>query len=158
MREIVEGTPTTNVLRQVGALSPSKGIMQIGGAGAAGFTFGPGVGLAIPAIGAASNKVAAILTGKQIDRLKELVAKRSPAYAEAVKKAAERWERAQSEFVNQPSPNRFAAYLSASRAFSSGLMRDGIQVSSGDLLRAIQAPMKGAAEDEQPSVPGRPSQ
>lgn len=149
MREIVEGTTATNALRGVGQLSPSKGIIQTVGAGGAMYAAGPAA-LAIPAIGAASNKLATFLTGKQIDHLKALVAKRSPAYAEAVKKATDRYNKAQMEFANNPSPNRFAAYLSASRALSAGLVRDGVQVSSGDLLRAIQGPMKGAAGDENP--------
>lgn len=150
MREIVEGTGATNVLRMGGQLSPSKGIFQTAGAAGAGLTLGPEVGVAIAGLGAASNKLAAVLTGKQIERLKDLVAKRSPAYSDAVRRAVERYERAQIEFVNDPSPNRFAAYLSASRALSSGLNRDGIQVASGELLRAIQGPVKSAADDEQP--------
>jgi len=147
MREIVEGTTATNALRSVGQLSPSKGIIQTVGAGGAMYAAGPAA-LAIPAIGAASNKLAAYLTSKQIDRLKELVAKRSPEYAKAVQKAVERYERAQMELVNNPTPNKFAAYLSASRALSSGLTRDGIEVTSGALLKAIQGPVKSAAEEE----------
>lgn len=155
MREIVEGTPATNALRLVGQASPTKGIMNTG-AGAAGgaFALGPFGAVAIPAIGAASNKLATFLTGKQIDQLKTLVAKRSPAYAEAVKKATERFERAQMELINDPSPNRFAAYLSASRAMTAGLQRDGIQVSVGDLIRGLQGPVKSAADDEQPKPEG----
>lgn len=148
MREIVEGTTATNVLRGIGQLSPSKGIMQTAGAGGAAYAMGP-MALAIPALGAASNKLATIMTGKQIDRLKELVAKRSPAYAEAVARATDKYERAQLDIIANPSPAKLAAYLSASRALSSGLQRDGIQITSGELLRAIQGPMKAAADDEQ---------
>jgi hypothetical protein len=162
MRDIVEGTGATNSFRQVGVLSPSKGIIQLGAAGAsggaaamaAGGPVGAAVGIAIPAIGMASNKIATVLTGKQIDRLRELVSKRSPAYAEAVRKAADRWDRTQMEFANKPTPNTLAAYVSASRAFSSGLTRDGIAISSGDLLRSLGGPVKGAAEGEQQPVPG----
>lgn len=156
MREIVEGTGATNALRAVGQLSPSKGIIQTVGAGGAMYAAGPGA-LAIPAIGAASNKLATILTGKQIEALREKVAKRSPEYAAAVRKAVERYERAQMELVNQPSPNRLAAYISASRALSSGLTRDGIQVSSGELMRLLQSPRQVAAEDQQ-QQPRLPSQ
>lgn len=150
IRDIIEGDAVTNAARQVGAMSPSKGIMQIG--------LGTVTGGVTAALGMAGNKLATVLTGKQIDRLKELVAKRSPAYADAVRKSVERYEKAQMEFVNKPSPNTFAAYISGSRALSSGLTRDGIQVSSGDLLRAIQNPMKSAAEGEEPAVPGRPGE
>lgn len=153
MREIVEGTPATNTLRQVGAVSPSKGGVQILGAGYAGVNYGSGAGLAIPAIGMASNKLAAVMTGKQIERLKDLVAKRSPAYAEAVAKATGRFEKAQMEFANKPSANTLAAFLSASRSLSAGLTKDGIGITSGDLLRSISGPMKGTAEPNQEPVP-----
>lgn len=158
MREIVEGTPLTNALRLVGQASPSKGIIQSGLVGGGAVVAAGPAGLAIPAIGAASNKLATVLTGKQIERLNELVAKRSPAYAEAVQKSVDKFEQAQIALMNEPSPNRLAAFLSASRALSSGLQRDGVQISSGDLLRSIQGPMKSAAEDEQPAVPRRPGE
>ena len=90
------------------------------------------------------------MTGSQFERIKELVAKRSPAYAEAVKKATERYERAQMEFVNNPSSNRLAAFVAASRQLSNGLTRDGINISSGELLRLMPGGMKSAAEEEQP--------
>lgn len=148
MREIVEGTPATNALRGIGQLSPSKGIIQTVGAGGAVATLGPGA-IAIPVLGAASNKLATVLTGKQIDRLKELVAKRSPKYAEAVQKATERWERAQGEVISNPSTNKFAGYLSASRSLSAGLQRDGVEVSVGDFIRMLQGPGAGRAEEDQ---------
>ena len=158
MREIVEGNWATNAARVVGQASPFKGIIASGGAGAAGYAMGTEVGVAIAGLGMASNKLATILTGRQIDRLKELVAKRSPEYAKAVQRAVERYERAQIEAINKPTPNTFAGFLSASRALSAGLTRDGIQITSGDLLRAIQGPMKSAADSEEPPVPRGPGQ
>jgi hypothetical protein len=148
MREIVEGNATTNTLRLIGQASPSKGIIPTSAAGGAMMAAGPAA-LAIPAIGAASNKLATILTGNQIDQLKSLVAKRSPAYAHAVSKAAQRYENAQMDLANNPSPAKFAAYLTSSRSLASGLQRDGVQITSGDLLRAIQGPAQGRAEEEQ---------
>jgi hypothetical protein len=162
MREIVEGTEATNALRLVGMASPSKGALSTIGGGALGIggaaTGYGALGFVVPAIGAASNKLATVLTGKQIERLQALVAKRSPMYAEAVARAVTRYERAQMEFVNKPSPNTLAAYLAASRALSSGLTKDGIEIASGTLLKAIQAPVKSAAEGDEPAVPGRPGQ
>jgi hypothetical protein len=162
MREIVEGTDLTNSLRFVGMASPSKGALStIGGIGAgvtgAATGFG-GLGFLIPALGAASNKLATVLQGKQIERLAAQVAKRSPMYAEAVAKAVTRYEQAQMQFVNNPTANTLAAYIGASRALSSGLTKDGIEITSGTLLRAIQAPVKSAAEGDEPAVPGRPGQ
>jgi hypothetical protein len=152
IREIVEGTPATNAARLVGQLSPNSGLGVIRSAGAGGTALAAGasggMALAIPAIGAASNKLATVMTGRQIDHLRELVAKRSPAYTEAVAKAVQRYEKAQIEFGNNPSPNTLAAYISGSRALSAGLTRDGIKITSGDLIRAIQSQRKAAAEDE----------
>lgn len=157
MRDIVEGTAATNALRGVGQLSPSKGIIQTVGAGGAAVAMGP-TALAIPALGMASNKLATVLTGKQIERLQELVAKRSPAYAAAVAKAVEKHDAAMSALATNPTPAKFAAYLSASRALSSGLQRDGIQITSGDFIRLLQSPAKSAADAEQQPEPGLPSQ
>lgn len=153
MREIVEGNTATNTLRGIGQFSPTKGAIANMASGGAMYAAGP-VAAVIPVLGAASNKLAAVLTGGQIEQLKELVAKRSPAYAEAVRKATERYEKAQLDLVSQPSVSRFGAYLAASRQLSNGLTRDGVQVSSGDLMRAIQGPMQGRAGNEQPKPEG----
>lgn len=162
MRQIVEGTPVTNALRLAGQFSPTSGLgaIKAAGAGGAGIAAGAsgGMAMAIPALGYASNKLATFLTGKQIDHLRELVAKRSPEYAKAVEKSVERYEKAQLEWINNPTPNTLSAYISGSRALSSGLTRDGIQVTSGSLLKMIEGPVKSAAEGEEPSVPGRPGQ
>lgn len=153
MNDIVEGTTATNTARGIGQLSPAKGIqstaISLGGSAVFGL---PAV--AIPALGIASNKLAAILTGRQIERLKDLVAKRSPAYSEAVAKATQRYEKAQADFASDPSPARLNAYVSASRALSAGLSRDGIPKTAGDLIRAIQGPMHSPAEGEQPEAEG----
>jgi hypothetical protein len=157
MRDIVEGTTATNTLRGIGILSPSKGsgamLNGVLGGGAAGVIAAGPVGLAgsvvLPALGAVANKLATVLTSKQIDRLTELVAKRSPAYKQGVTKAIQRYEKSQIGFVNDPSPNRLGAYISASRALSAGLTRDGIKVTSGDLLRVLPGSVQANAEDEQ---------
>ncbi len=148
MRDIVEGAPATDMLRAVGQLSPSKGIMQTALAAGAYMTNKP-TGLAVPMLGLAGNRLAAMLTRRQIDQLSTMVAKRSPAYAQAVSNATQRYINAQSQFAAKPSVKLFAAYLAASRALSSGLNKDGIKVTSGDLLRAIQGPVSGRADGEQ---------
>lgn len=157
MRDIVEGTPATNAARLVGQLSPTKGIMATAASGGAALSLSNPYLLAIPALGAASNKLATVLTGKQIDRLRELVAKRSPAYAEAVKRSVKRYEDAQAKLVNDPSPARMGGYVAASRALASGLTRDGLQITSADLMRSLQLGGVGRAEDEG-DVPREPSQ
>lgn len=147
MREIVEGTTATNAARGVGQLSPSKGIMQTALAAGGTATVGPAA-LAIPVVGIASNKLATFLTGRQIDRLKDLVARRSPAYADAVSKSVKRYEDAQMKLAADPSPGRLASFVVASRALSSGLTRDGINVSTGELLRLVQGTEQTRAQDK----------
>lgn len=146
MQEIVTGSGGTNFLRGVGQLSPSKGAIQTGIAiGTGGLSAG---------LGAAANKLAAVLTSKQIDQLSELVRKRSPAYEQTVSSAAARYFNAVEDFQKTPSPGAFAKALTTSRALSSGLVRDGISVSSADLIRAVQGPMRSGAENEQPEPIG----
>ena len=150
MNDIVVGNTVTNTLRGVGQLSPSKGAIQTGLAiGSGGVTAG---------VGAASNKLATILTSKQIDRLNELVRKRSPAYEEAVSGAAAKYFDAADSFSSDPSKEKFARALVASRALANGLTRDGIEISSGRLLRFIQGPQNSGAEENPQAIPGFPSE
>ena len=146
MREIVEGTTSANLLRGIGQMSPSKGILQTGLSIST-------LGLS-GVVGAVANKLANVVTSKQIDRLKELVAKRSPAYEAAVQKALDRYEAAQMRLVNQPSNGSVAGFIAASRNLSNGLTRDGISISSADLIRSVQGPVRGPASDEQPEPVG----
>ena len=150
MRQIVEGTKGVNALRRVGAMSPSRGANAIL---LGGLTLGTA-----SVLGASANKLAAVLTSRQIEKLSDVVARRSPAYAESVAKATERYERAQMELINKPTPNTWGAYLSASRELAGRLQSGGVTVTSGDLLKAIKGPMQSAAEGEEPAVPRVPGQ
>jgi hypothetical protein len=144
-------------LRYAAEASPTRGILRGSAEAVATAHYGP-VAAAIPAIGYAANTLSRILDTRQLGRMRELIAKRSPAYAEAVEKSVTRFEKAQLEFLDKPSPNNLAALVATSRALSSGLTRDGIPVTSGELLKAIQGPVKSAAEGEEPAVPGRPGE
>lgn len=148
----VKGTPGLNTLRTASQLAPSKH----------GLTFGSPVSLlsggASLAVGAGANKLAALLTRNQYQKIMDRVAKRSPAYTEALSKATDRYLAAAQDFSTQPTPAKLAGMVAASRALSSGLRHDGVSISSGDLLRSIQGPVKSAAEGDEPSVPGGPGQ
>ncbi len=143
-------------LRYAAEASPTKGIMRMFMEGAAAHALGPGA-LAIPGIGYASHVLARILDARQLNVIRDQIARRSPDYAKAVEKAALRWARSHDELVTDPSPNRIAAFIGASRALSSGLTRDGVKITSGDLVKLLSSPSKGAAEDQQ-GVPGEPTQ
>jgi hypothetical protein len=160
MNQITDGGTLLSAARQGAYFAPSRGAFPAATtlASAAAAPFTGGWTFAIPALGMASNRLATVLTGKQLGRLREMVAKRSPMYAEAVAKAVTRYEHAQIEFINNPTANTLAAYIGASRALSSGLAKDGIEITSGTLLKAIQAPVKSAAEGDEPAIPGRPGQ
>lgn len=142
MHEIVHGTTSTNILRGIGQLSPSKGAIQSG--------LALGTGGLTALIGAVANRLATRITSGQIDRLGELIRKRSPAYQDAVRNAFNNYNGAAEAFVTNPSDASLLKFIIASRNLSNGLTRDGIKITSGDLMRAIQGPVKGAAEDEQP--------
>jgi len=142
MRDIVEGNTATNTLRGIGQLSPSKGSIATGVAIASGGT--------TAALGAVGNKLATVLTSKQIERLNELVRKRSPAYTSAVEGSSSKFFDAADRFSADPSRANLVRTVVSARALSSGLTRDGIQITSGDLIRSIQGSMRGPAEDEQP--------
>lgn len=157
MKDIVEGGFFEKGARIVGEASPTKGVLRSGMEAGVIAATGP-VGLAIPALGLAGNKIAQIITSRGIERLKELIAQRSPAYTEAVQASIQRWEKSQLEFANKSTPAQLAAFISASRALSKGLTRDGVPVTSGQLMKAISGPPKAAADgdaQQSPNVPGQ---
>lgn len=147
MNDIVQGSNAVNSLRGISQLSPSKGSIATG--------IAIGTGGVSAGIGATANKLATILTQRQFDRLKELVAARSPAYAQAVDKAVDAYERSRQAFMDNPSTATLHGFIGASRQLSNGLTRDGIAVTSGDLLRNIDP---SRAEDEQQESSGNVSQ
>lgn len=150
MRDIVEGSAATNTARVVGQLSPTKGPI------ATGFAFGTAGTSA--AVGAAANKLAAFLTSKQIDRLSELVRKRSPAYQEAVENASSKFFSAADDFAGSPTQANFIKTIVASRSLANGLTRDGIPMSSGKLLEYLQSPGRGAADENEQGIPWPPTE
>jgi hypothetical protein len=141
MQEIISGNAATNGLRMAGQLSPAKGQIATGLAYVTGGISG--------GIGAASNKLAAILTSKQIDRLNELVRKRSPAYEAAVQKATDEFSAAGDSFMTNPTQAGLLKAVIAARALSAGLTRDGIPIPSGELLRRLQGPVGASADEDQ---------
>lgn len=153
MEQFVTGSRGANAARMVGGLSPAKGGIQQYGALGAMYAAGP-AGAALPVLGAVGNKLATILDRADFDKIKALVAKRSPAYAEAVRKAVERYERSQVEFASDPSPAKRAAFAQAAQSLSNGLSRDGVTISARQLMQGLQGPMRGSAEDEQPEPVG----
>lgn len=75
-----------------------------------------------------------------------------PSSAAAVADFAAKYENA----LRVPTAPRVALLTIASRNLANTLKDSGVTVSPEQFLRAIQSPMKSAAEDEQPSVPRGP--
>jgi hypothetical protein len=63
--------------------------------------------------------------------------------------SAARLARTQLKLVTNPSPANIAAYSVASRNFATTLESIGVPANSNDFLKAIQGPVRSAAEDEQ---------
>jgi hypothetical protein len=68
-----------------------------------------------------------------------------PATAASAAKLA----RTQLKLVTNPSAANVAAYTVASRNFATTLESIGVPANSNDFLKALQGPVRGAAEDEQ---------
>lgn len=149
IRDIAEGRNFIEQgIRTTASMAPEKGVLRsMFAVGHVGYT--GGATAFIPALGSASDILARVLDAGQVNRLKDLLAKRSPEYAEAVKNAVDRLQRAQEALNGNPTPKTFAAYVAASRSVAAGLTRDGIQISSGDFIRLLGGPVKSAADNEQ---------
>lgn len=93
IRQVVEGTPASNVTRYAGnLLGGGGGIGQAGigvlgatAGGAMGGPVGAGLGAALPLVGATSRAVSNALTARQVRLLDELIRKRSPLFDEMVR-------------------------------------------------------------------------
>lgn len=67
------------------------------------------------------------------------------------------WSRSYERLVRTPSTPRLAQFELASRNLANNLRDLGVNLSPSDFIRALQAPSKVAAEDQEPG-PGLPSQ
>lgn len=157
MDRIVRGTFTGNTLRRVGNLlggGGGLGAAVVGGVG--GYATG-GWGAMAPLLGYGVKRLSNVVTAREVAKLDEMIRTRSPLAMKIANPVAE-WSRASQAFEKNMTPRTFASALIASRNLANNLKDAGITVSPESLLRAIQGPMKSAAEDEEPSVPRRPSQ
>lgn len=150
MRDIVEGTRLTNTLRGAGMLSPEKGALSLGVAAEVGHHIaGMHGAIGLPILGKAANRLADVMTGKQIDRLSELIRKRSPLYQQVVARAADQYASTADTAIAQPSQQSFIKFVVAARSLAAGFKKDGIDISSGDLIRRIQSPVPAHADENQ---------
>lgn len=150
--QIAEGTKVGNAMRTVGNLAGGGGGMGtlvsggIGMAAAGGYTGDPSssfLGLALPAFGMALRGMGNRMTLKQAERLSEQIRKRAPLAS-----ATSKYEEKVAQFLEQRNAKTASAAALAARNLATNLRGSGFNVSTSDLMRALQAPVTGRAEDE----------
>jgi spore germination cell wall hydrolase CwlJ-like protein len=156
VKKIVDGTFVGNAARLIGKLAPT-GIVSSGLSGGTGFAIGgPAGAVAFPAIGYVAKKLADGLTAGQVDKLEKLILSRSP-HAQAIEASSRAWQEAAEGLTANPRSAKLGAFLLASRNLSNNLSDAGISITAHDFIRALQAPLKSAADPEQepqPRIPG----
>lgn len=145
MEKIVRGTRTENALRIGGnAMGGGLGIgAPIVGAASA-LASGSPLGAAVPLVGVALKALGNRLTMRQAERLSEQVRMRAP-----LAKSMEDFGAKASAFQQMSGPKTAAALMLSSRNLSNNLKDAGITLSPADIFKALQAPAKSAAEDNQ---------
>lgn len=93
--------------------------------------------------------LAGAITKSQWNKLQEAVAMRSPS-GRAVEASARQWTEAVEAFEADPSVKAFVKLSIMSRNLSNTLKTSGVSVEPGSLIRAVQGPVRGTADDEQP--------
>jgi hypothetical protein len=159
---IADGTKTQNLLRKGGNILGGGGGLgtlasgAVGMAGAGAYSGDPGnsfMGLALPALGFAMRGMGNRMTLKQAEKLSEAIRSRAPLAS-----ATTKFEEKAAQFIEQRNAKTASAAALAARNLATNLRGSGFNVSTSDLMRALQAPATGRAEDEQPGVPRPPGQ
>lgn len=156
-RRVAEGSRTQNAARLVGNVlggGGGLGALHAASVGAAAGYAAKGVGGAVlgamaPIVGNALRRISAYISERETQRLVDLVSSRSP-YARRVNGPLNSYAQAAQAFQTSPSTRSLARLSIASRNLSHNLADFGITASPENLIRAIQGPMRGATEDEQP--------
>jgi hypothetical protein len=156
-RSIAEGTPTENIVRKVGNMAGGGGGMgtlvsgAIGMGAAGAYSQDPSssfMGLALPAFGLAMRGLGNRMTLKQAEKLSEAIRNRAPLAS-----ATTKFEEKAAQFIESRNAKTASAAALAARNLATNLRGSGFNVSAGDLMRALQGPATGRAND-QPEAPG----
>lgn len=152
--QIAEGSTTGNLIRKAGNMMGGGGGMgslvagAIGGGAAYAGDSNPMFGAALPAFGMAMRGVGNRMTLNQAQKLSEAIRNRAPLAS-----ATTKFEEKVAQFHEQRNAKTAAAAALAARNLSTNLRGSGFNVSAGDLMRSLQGPASGRAENDQPSVP-----
>jgi hypothetical protein len=144
MEKIVRGGIIDNALRGAGNLLGGGGGMgAVISAGVGGFATG-GPGAVAPVIGYALKRLGNAMTLRQAEKLSEMVRSRAP-----LAKSMEDFGDKAAQLEAIPGPKSMAAVALASRNLANNMRDAGINMSVSDIMRGIQGPARGAADQDQ---------
>ena len=159
---ISEGTRGGNLVRKLGNMAGGGGGMgtlvsgAIGMGAAGAYTSDPSssfMGLSLPAFGLAMRGMGNRMTLAQANKLSEAIRGRAPLAS-----ATTKFEEKVAQFHQQRNAKTASAAALAARNLATNLRGSGFNVSVGDLMRSLQAPVASRAEEQQPGVPRPPGQ
>jgi hypothetical protein len=149
MQNLVRGDFVGNAARLLGKAAPT-GVVSGGMSGGAGMLLAGTTGaFGLPAVGWVAKRLGDSMTTAKLSRLQELVRSESPA-AKALESSSTKWARSFEDLSANPSGAKLAAFMLASRNLANTFNGAGIKVTTSDLIKSLQAPMRSAAEDDQP--------
>lgn len=143
-RQIAEGTPTQNALRNVGDALGGGGGIRAGVLGVGGAILGGAPGAAIPLVGHALRAISNKLTIRQAEKLSEAIRLRAPLAS-----SSEKFNEAAISVQQARSPKAIAGVVLAARNLSNNLRSSGFNISPSDLLKGLQSPSTAGAEQQQ---------
>lgn len=141
---IARGTPTENLIRKAGNMTGGGGGLGTLASAAAGIgaTGGP-MGLALPAFGFAMRGIGNRMTLSQAEKLSEAIRSRAPLAS-----ATTKFEEKVAQFHQKRDARTASAAALAARNLATNLRGAGFSISTGDLMRSLQAPVASRAEDQ----------
>ncbi len=156
-RLVAAGSPVRNAVRHASNMMGGGGgfgslYASVTGASAghaAGGLKGAVIGAMTPAVGHGLRLLAGRMTGAEASQLAELVASRSPLGRQIEAPMADFSTAARAAEVS-PNFRNMARLTMASRNLSTNLSDAGITISPNDIMRSLQGPVKGSANEEQP--------
>jgi len=151
-RQIAEGTTGQNLLRKAGNIMGGGGGMWTGLAGGGGYALAGPAGAAVPVVGMVIKAVGNKMTVNQAQKMSEAIRTRAPLAS-----ASQKFEEKVIQFQEARNAKTASAAALAARNLATNLRGSGFNVSASDLMRSLQLPAAGRAED-QPDIPRPPGQ
>lgn len=151
-RQIAEGTTGQNLLRKAGNMMGGGGGIGAALTGGGGYAIAGPAGAAIPIAGMVIKAIGNKMTVNQAQKMSEAIRSRAPLAS-----ASQKFEEKVIQFQEARNAKTASAAALAARNLATNLRGSGFNVSTSDLMRALQAPAASRAND-QPDVPRPPGQ